>query len=133
MSKKHIKGRKVKSTNIEKKLQFLLQELKLNFAMEYYVGNYPVDFFLKEHNLSINIDGCWVHGCNCDLNLGKKKYPRQVFQLRRDKACILYHKYSKINIIRIKECTLLNIEESKAIILEVITRISKGEQVHECR
>jgi very-short-patch-repair endonuclease len=130
---KYKKPKKRKSTSIETTFQLILQDLSLNFKREHYIGNYPVDFFLKEHNLSIEIDGCFHHACSKCYPDKKEQYPRQMFQKRRDKACIMYHKYSKINILRIKECSLVDINAIKCIILEVLSRISKGELIHECR
>lgn len=122
---------KNKDTNIEIALEFLLRDLKLNFKKQHRVGNYPVDFFLKKYNLTIQVDGCWVHNHGCELNIGKKTYARQSFQKRRDAACVLYHKYSKINIIRIKECILADLEGTKIFILSIIKRIENGEKIYD--
>jgi G:T-mismatch repair DNA endonuclease (very short patch repair protein) len=97
-----------KTTDIEQLMSDTLLDMGLRFKREFYIGNYPVDFYLPEYNLSIQTDGCWCHGhLGCKLLEGnKKKYPRQLFQARRDKACNLYHKHSKVNIIRVRECSL---------------------------
>lgn len=124
--------RKRPPTNIEVFLEAILRDMGLNFFKEYKIGNYPVDFYIKKYNLSIQVDGCFHHLCN-KCYKDKEAYSRQVFQKRRDRACVLYHKYSKINILRLKECSLSDPESTKLLLLEVFDRISKGELIHEYR
>lgn len=127
-NKGKINHKKHHATDIEVSIESILQELGLSYKKEYLVGNYPVDFHIEEYNLSIQADGCFHHGC-VDCYNGVKLYPRQIFQRRRDKACILYHKYNKINIIRIRECDLKRDSLGvKNLIIEVIKKIKEGNQ-----
>lgn len=114
-------------------MKSILLNLNISFKKEYKIGNYPVDFFLPEYNLSIQCDGCWHHNKDCDcLKKVDKIYPRQIFQERRDRACIAYHKYHKINIVRFKGCEILNkANEIKNRINIIIKKIESGETVHE--
>ena len=121
-----------KVTDIEDLMAQLLKELGLKFKREYYIGNYPVDFYLPDYKLSIQTDGCWHHSHkNCKLAAGKK-YPRQVFQVRRDKACMAYHKHVKISILRIRECTLKGDRDKVInIIYDCLEKITKGKLISE--
>lgn len=125
---KFFKKRKHKSTNIEDIMCNLLTNCKFAFKREFLIGNYPVDFYLTDYRLSIQVDGCWHHGCKqCTKEL---KCPRHIFQRNRDKACILFHKYQNINILRVKECTLVkDIELVKQTILDIIKEIESGKLI----
>jgi len=118
-------------TDIELKTYQALDYLKVRFKREYYVGNYPVDFYLPDYNFSIQVDGAYWH-CECNkCKSSKKETNTQKFQSNRDKACITYHKYCKINIIRICECIIKEntIEELASYINKFIEKIKKGERL----
>jgi G:T-mismatch repair DNA endonuclease (very short patch repair protein) len=120
---------KHKVTGIEKKVAATLSELNIKFLREHYIGNYPVDFYIPEYNLSIQSDGCYFHLCEkCYKN--KKASSRQLFQQHRDKACLTYHKYCRISLVRIRECTI-NKKNILSIIKGVIEQIRNGEIVYE--
>jgi very-short-patch-repair endonuclease len=120
---------KHKVTSIEKKVAATLNELNLKFFREHYLGNYPVDFYIPKYNLSIQADGDYFHFCSkCYKN--KNPSNRQIFQQHRDKACLTYHKYCRISLIRLRECTI-NKRNILKIIKIVIEKINGGELVYE--
>lgn len=121
-----------KKTDIEIIFHNLLKELNISCKREYYHDYYPVDFFLPNYNLSIQVDGSFHHGpCKSCKTYGKKLLPRQIFQSRRDASCIMYHKYRGINILRICECKikqdLINV---KILLLTVLEKIKNGEKIY---
>ena len=121
-----------KVTDIEELMAKLLKEMNLKFKREFYVGNYPVDFYLPDYKLSVQTDGCWVHGHKGCTKIASKKYPRQGFQRRRDRACMAYHRYSKVSILRVKECTLKgNLKLVHDTIVESLTKILNGKLVYK--
>ena len=132
---KRRRSRVKKPTDIELKTYHALDLLKVKFKREQYHGNYPVDFYLPDYNFSIQVDGSYWHsGCNkCrgDVKLTTK----QKFQSNRDKACITYHKYCKISIIRICSCTIQEntIEDLANYIGKFLKRIKEGEKIYELR
>jgi very-short-patch-repair endonuclease len=116
-----------KATKIEKIVRDILLLLNVKFIREYKIGNYPVDFYLPDYNLTIQCDGCYHHG-----HKGCSTYvkARQIFQRVRDKACIAYHKYNKINIIRLHECDILKKPEKIYNYIQgSIERINNGEKI----
>lgn len=130
MEKKAARSRfKHKVTGIEKKVAAALSILDIKFFREYYIGNYPVDFFIPEYNLSIQVDGCYFHRCSiCYKN--KKVLNRQLFQQNRDKACLTYHKYCNISLVRIRECTI-NKKNIIDTLRQVVEKVKGGEIIYE--
>ena len=123
---------KRKSTDIEKIMRSILLNMSVDFKKEYKIGNYYVDFYLPKYNLSIQCDGCWFHLPKCNCLKIVKIYKRQLFQQRRDKACIAYHIYHNINIIRFKGCEIINnSQEIFKKIQSILKKISNGEVIHE--
>lgn len=121
-----------KLTDIEKIVRDLLFFNNIKYKREYKVGNYPVDFYLPDYNLSIQCDGCFHHQCISCYKKQKVKYARQIFQKQRDKSCIAYHMYHKINILRLKGCDILSSKEKTLIkINKVIKKIINGEKVYD--
>lgn len=123
-----------KATDIERVMKCILLNMNVSFKSEYKIGNYPVDFYLPDYNLSLQCDGCWVHNHMCKNNKYKKIYPRQIFQQQKDRSCAAYHIYHKINLIRFNGCEILDntnkiIDKLKCI----FKKIKNGELVHEYR
>lgn len=120
-----------KLTDIEKAVRQILLSLGFSFKMQHKIGNYPVDFYIPKYKLTIQTDGCFFHSAKCSCFKAKKIYPRQIFQQRRDKACIAYHKYHKINIIRLRGCEILESPEHIVkTILSTIERIKDGDSIY---
>lgn len=116
-------------TDIEKIVYKLLKELGLRFKREYRLDYYKVDFFLLDYKLSIQCDGCFHHGCRVCYK-DKKLYARQRFQRQKDQACMVYHRYKNINIIRFPGCMIHNSTPKVAkTILDSIQEINKGNKV----
>ena len=63
-----MKIRDIFSKNIERKMKKLLNELKIEYKMQYIVCGWIFDFYLPKYNLLIECDGDYWHG---NLN----KYP----------------------------------------------------------
>ena len=117
-----------KLTNIEKVVRDILLSLNINFKREYKIGNYPVDFYLPDYNLTIQCDGCYHHG---HKGCSKTIKPRHIFQRFRDKACIAYHRYNKINIIRLSGCDILKRPDKVYTFIEdTINKINNGENIY---
>jgi very-short-patch-repair endonuclease len=95
-----------KATDIERAVARILQNEKLSYVREYRIGTYPVDFYLRDFNLTIQADGCYHHGCPYCYT-SKDLQPRQKKQTLKDKACVVFHRHSKINIIRFYGCHIL--------------------------
>ena len=105
-------------------------ELGLQYKREFKVGNYPVDFYIPMYKLSIQCDGCYWHGQHSGCRYTHKNSPRRQFQARRDKACTMYHKHIKNNILRVHECQVEHsIEEVKLKITSAIKSILEGKPV----
>ena len=92
---------------------------------------YHVDFFLPDYNLSIQADSIYWHGGCSECNISNKLNARQIFQQTRDKACICYHKFKKINLLRICECKIKNEEKLNEVINKTFNSIIKGKKVYE--
>lgn len=124
-----------KRTNIEKIFGELLKKNGFRFKREYRIDNYPVDFFIHEYNLSIQVDGAFHHGpCKSCRKEGAKLLPRQAFQSYRDQSCIAFHKYKKINIIRVCECLILeDLAKVERILYNSISKIKAGESIYHDR
>lgn len=129
-TKKTKKTKKVSS--LEKDFYDLLLSLGLVAKKQYRIGNYPVDFYFPAHKLSIQVDGCFHHGCKNCYSEQKELYPRQRFQSRRDKACNLFHSFNKQSLIRFKECYIeANIEKIPEILYNAFNKIKSGEIIFE--
>lgn len=118
-------------SDLERQFGNAISNAGIRYSQQTRIGNYPVDFYIKTANLSIQVDGCYWH-LNCDsCNPDPKKIkPRQKFQARRDKACNMYHKYKKVNMLRFRECFIkANIELIPTIIYNTIKDIKAGEEV----
>ena len=119
-----------KMTDIERALARILQEEKLTYAREHRLGTYPVDFYLRKYNLTLQADGCYHHGCPSCYK-GKTLEARQKKQILKDKACIGFHKHYKINIIRIYGCLILEKEDYvRGLIRKVISGIKEGNKFY---
>lgn len=118
-------------TDIEVIMAAELKDLGLKFKREFKVGYYPIDFYLPDYELSIQVDGTYYHG-NCpDCLKEEKNNPRQVFQRRRDLACISFHKYHQVSIIRVCACKLLyDKKRVRKILKSCIKTIQKGEKIY---
>jgi very-short-patch-repair endonuclease len=129
---KKVRRKVNKQTNIEAILEGLLVELRVTYIREHYVGNYRVDFYLPDYKLSLQADGGYYHGrCLVCRDSAKGTIKNITGQKYRDKSCITYHKYKKINIIRICECQLLhNIGKVKDTILKGIETILTGKNIY---
>jgi len=116
-------------SDLEKEVGNVMSGAGIKYSQQTRIGNYPVDFHIKSANLSIQVDGCWHHFCS-DCNVDKKHHARQKFQARRDKACNMYHKYRKVNMLRFRECFIKdNIEIIPTIIYNTIKDIKSGKLI----
>lgn len=70
-------NRSFKDTNIEKIAEEELKFRNINYKKQFPLyGIAKVDFYLPEHKIVIQCDGCFWHGCpTCDLR--KEKYKRE--------------------------------------------------------
>lgn len=58
------KNVKYYDTGIELKVEAALKKLKVEYVKQHWIEQIaPVDFYLPEHNLIIEADGCFWHGC----------------------------------------------------------------------
>lgn len=122
----------MKASSLEIKFEKLLKSLSIRFKKQVKIGSYPVDFYLTNYKLSIQVDGCFHHLCSKCYTTSSKVYPRQKFQYRRDNACNLLHKYNKVSLIRFKECYINNnIDKIPEILYNIFNRIRSGEIVFE--
>lgn len=111
-------------------MKIILDSIGVHYKMQHRVGNYPVDFYLPNFKLSIQCDGCYFHQHSSKL-CKVTKVPRQIFQKYRDKACIAYHKYKHINIIRFYGCEILAKPDIvRDTILSTISKIKNGDFVY---
>lgn len=109
----------------------MLRSVGLVAKKQYRIGNYPVDFYFPAYKLSIQVDGCFHHGC-ASCYSKNELYPRQRFQNRRDKACNLFHSFKKHSLVRFKECYIeANIDKIPSILYDIFNRIKAGEIVFE--
>ena len=84
---------------------------------------------MPDYNLTLQCDSSYWHGpCkNCkDVDINR----RQKLQSRRDKACLTYHKYAKINIIRLCECLIKEEDELVKLLSYYIGKIEGGEKLY---
>lgn len=135
MYKKRKEKRKKVRTDIEQILYLiLLNDLSVKFKSEFKVGNYPVDFYLPNCKLSIQCDGNYFHGGCEKCNPKDIKTKRQFFQSHRDQACLTYHKYCKISLIRLCSCFIKSEKIAVVNYLKaVIKRVKSGELVYDFR
>lgn len=118
-----------KATDIEKLVSSCLREQGFYYKREHRLDNYHVDFYLPHFNLSIQADSTYWHGgCNCCRVKGLTA--RQRFQRHRDRACLTYHRYRRINILRICECVIKDKTALVNLIKTSIEKIENGEYVN---
>ncbi len=119
-----------KPTSIEKAMAELLKANSLRYKREHKIGRFPVDFYLVDHNLSIQCDGSFHHNNCYRCKKGTASLPRQVFQARRDKACMAYHRHAKVSIVRICECQINSDPDEVLILIQgAILQIKEGKKV----
>ena len=103
-----VRKRKVrrKSTDIEKILSDILDELGVVYVREFRIGTYSVDFYIPDAKLSLQSDGGYWHKYCSSCKISEEETPRQKYQALRDKACIAHHKIHRRSIMRFCGCEL---------------------------
>ena len=103
MSKRRIKWLKSKLSNKKSKLEIkfenILNLLNIEFEFQYEFKNRLFDFYLKNFNILIEVDGDFYH-CNPDTNFKLPKYEIQKKNLSNDKRKNSWCKNHNINLIR---------------------------------
>ncbi len=68
-----------KDTAPELECERRLQEQGLRYEKQFRVGRMTVDFYLPQHNLVVEVDGCWWHGCKdcCPTSLKEDKFEQR--------------------------------------------------------
>ena len=103
MSKRRIKWLKSKLSNKKSKLEIkfenILNLLNIEFEFQYEFKNRLFDFYLKNFNILIEVDGDFYH-CNPDTNFKLPKYEIQKKNLSNDKRKNSWCKNHNITLIR---------------------------------
>lgn len=62
---------KTKDTSLELKFEEMLKSKNISYKKQYRVGRYKADFYLLDHNLLVEVNGCYWHQCElCGHNSG---------------------------------------------------------------
>jgi len=123
-----------KLTDIEKILLDILADEGIPYVREYRLGTYNVDAYLPSYKLSIQADGNYFHSYCFKCKIQKKPTDRQLLRIKKDIACIAYHKRYNLSILRFCSCELKdNAKSVKNTILKAISEINKGNLVYRKR
>lgn len=120
-----------KYSNLEKKVYQYLKDFRYKFKVQYRVGNFKVDFFLTDYDMTVQVDGSYYHGVciKCKNARVQKHWAAQKY---RDGGCIVYHKSVNLSILRICECEI-NDDQFQKIIVAAIKDILLGKKVYRNR